>query len=184
MLGSPTASTTKAFNNFTPLSTPQASKIFSVPSLSSPTKKNGKGKAPDLSVYNIEHVEAMKKKALEYAQSSLLVKQSFRRWVKRTTDRAAYLEARQHGDEYREKLKQSNRSRTPLSVSRNQDTVDKKRRISSNGLLGSGEGSLYPQKKRARKRISTQYRPPMTDEDLAKRFKEVQIRFFLFKQEF
>ncbi|KAF8962842.1 SAC3/GANP/Nin1/mts3/eIF-3 p25 family-domain-containing protein [Flammula alnicola] len=172
VMGSPTASNLKALNNFTPLTTPKALKRFR-PS-SPPPSMNGKGKAPDRFIYDIEEVEEMKKKALAFAQKSLLVKETFERWIQRATDRAAYLEARRHGDEYREKLQNSVNGRQNqilLRTSKNRLTLDKKRRISINGAI-LGEHGPSPLKKRARKRMSGEYRPPRTDEDLARRFKE------------
>lgn len=142
---------------------------------------NGKGKAPALSIYDIEEVEEMKKAALQFAQKSTIVRESFRRWLKKAMDRAAYLEARKHGDEYRQKLHHSNHARQQLALraSKNVDVLDKKRRISTNGrALAATSDGPSPMKKRARKRVSSEYRPPRTDEDLAKRFKEVQTVFF------
>lgn len=130
-------------------------------------------------MYDIEEVEEMKKKALEFAQKSTVVRESFRRWLKLTMDRAAYLEARKRGDEYRQKLQHSNHARQQsiLQSSKNVDSLDKKRRISTNGRALALGDSPSPLKKRARKRMSGEYRPPRTDEDLAKRFKEVQTVF-------
>ena len=121
-------------------------------------------------MYDIEEIEEMKKKAQAFAQKSLLVKESFDRWVQRTTDRAAYVEASRHGDEYRQKLQQQNSRRQVLQAPINGVNGDKKRRISSNGPV-----RLSPQKKRARMRLSAEYQPLRTDEELARRLKEVHI---------
>ncbi|PPQ97115.1 hypothetical protein CVT26_000597 [Gymnopilus dilepis] len=160
VIGSPTASTAPPFRNFTPLSTPKSSRIFKPPS---PQSRNGKGKAIDMS--DIEEVEEMKKRALAFAQKGLLVKQSFKKWLDRTIERAAYHEACRHGDEYREKLQSSGRGPRP---SRTASPSDKKRRLSANGVATGAS----PQKKRVRKRISAAYQPPRTDEELARRLKE------------
>uniref|UniRef100_A0A8H7XML3 Uncharacterized protein n=1 Tax=Psilocybe cubensis TaxID=181762 RepID=A0A8H7XML3_PSICU len=123
VVGSPTASPMGSFSikNFTPLSTSQAPRIFIPPS---PPKTNGKGKAPDLSIYA---------------------------W-----------------------------QRLALQTRKNMDVVDKKRRISTNGgrAIASMSDGPSPMKKRARKRLSSEYRLPRTDKDLANRFKEVQTCFF------
>jgi hypothetical protein len=124
-------------------------------------------------MYDIEDIEEVNNKAQLFAQKSLLVKESFRHWIQRATDRVAYIEARRHGDEYRQKLQQSGR-RPVIPAPINGVNGDKKRRISSNSLVGPS-----PQKKRARKRISAEYRPPRTDEELARRLKEVHIRSIL-----
>ncbi|KAH9482030.1 hypothetical protein JR316_0006560 [Psilocybe cubensis] len=117
VVGSPTASPMGSFSikNFTPLSTSQAPRIFIPPS---PPKTNGKGKAPDLSIYA---------------------------W-----------------------------QRLALQTRKNMDVVDKKRRISTNGgrAIASMSDGPSPMKKRARKRLSSEYRLPRTDKDLANRFKE------------
>jgi len=175
-IATPTTSNSKPFHNFTPLSTPQSSKIFRASS--PPSSSHGKGKAPDRTMYDdLEGVEEMKRKALAFARTSLLVKEIFSRWVKRATAKAAWLEACRHSDDYRKKLmaQSQNSSRQPslLRSSRQGTPLEKKRRISANGSsLPDPEAS--PHKKRARKRMSTEYRPPRTDEELAKRFKEVQ----------
>ena len=160
--------TQKTLQNFTPLSTPQGSQIFQTPP---PLSINGKGKAPDRSMYdNLEVIEEMKKRALAFSQKSLLVKESFARWLKRAMDRAAWHEACQRGDEYRQKINNQSRHSSILrSTPRPGTPPEKERQISMNGM------DLSPPKKRTRKRISTGYQPPRTDEDLAKRFKEVCI---------
>lgn len=121
-------------------------------------------------MYDIEEIEEMEKKAQAFAQRSLLVKESFNHWVQRTMDRAAYVEASRHGDEYRQKLQQQSSRRSVLQAPINGVNGDKKRRISSNPLVRSS-----PQKKRARTRISAEYQPSRTDEELARRLKEVHI---------
>lgn len=179
-MGTPTGSFTKGFpNNFSPLSTPQHSGVFRASSVSSPSKAkiNGKGKAPDRLPYSmfddLEEVEKMKKIAQSFVQKSLLVRESFRKWVKKTTERAEWHEAIKHSDEYKKKLQsqrlnQSRQSSIMRSTSTRPGTPsDKKRRISLNGL------DVSPSKKRAKKRVSGEYRAPRTDEQLAKRFKEV-----------
>lgn len=199
VMGSPDAES-QQFNNFTPLSTPKTAKRFragsspplpsspiitktqGVPSgvfgLSGVASVNGKGKAPQID--DAEEME-MEEKALAFERKSVVVKESFRRWVQRATDRAAYLEARRHDEEYRAKLRKSanglelraSRDRHPNG---NGSAIDKKRRMSSS-MNGVGEGKdhgMSPMKKRARKRATGEYQPPRTDAELAKRFKEVQ----------
>ena len=48
------------------------------------------------------------------------------------------------------------------------------KRISTTAFASGEDNSSPAQKKRVRRRISSQYHPPRTDEELAKRFKEVQ----------
>ncbi|CAA7264544.1 unnamed protein product [Cyclocybe aegerita] len=177
VFGTPTSTEAKPFHNFTPLSTPQHSRIFG-PTSPSPSK-NGKGKAPDWSMYDdLEEVEEMKKKALVFAQGSLVVKECFGRWLKRAVDRAAWHEACRASDDYRHKLQKSQsqastRHSTPLRTSRNGGMLEKRRRISTNGAVSAdGEVDMSPHRKRARKRIIAEYQSPRRDEELAKRFKE------------
>ena len=170
VIGTPVAGSSKPLNNFTPLSTPQTSGIFqSAP----PSKMNGKGKAANRLIYHdIEEAEEMKKKAVLFSQRSLLVKEIFGRWLKRAMDRAAWHEACRHGDEYRQRITNQNHSRQSSlarSFSRPETPLDKQRKLLTNGFNPS------PPRKRARKRVSTDYRLPRTDAELAERFKEVHI---------
>ncbi|PPQ99374.1 hypothetical protein CVT24_009204 [Panaeolus cyanescens] len=177
-LGTPTNASFKPLNNFTPLSTPSTSRRFSgftpptppVP----PVTTNGKGKAPEVK-YTSEQVEELKAKALSFAQKGQLVKKFYKKWMYRTMDRAAYHEACRQSEKYHNKLQSSQSSRNGSlrlgSVSRPGTPADRKRRISMNAST-STDPSVSPQKKRARKRVSREYKPPQTDEELAQRFKE------------
>jgi hypothetical protein len=201
VMGSPVAES-RPFNNFTPLSTPKTVKRFRAESpppspviakaqgpppgvfgLGGAAGVNGKGKAPQ--VDEAEEKE-MEEKALAFERKSIVVKECFRRWVQRATDRAAYLEARRHDEEYRAKL---HRSANGLELRASRDrhpngnglAIDKKRRMSAS-MNGVGEGKehrMSPKRKRARKRATGEYQPPRTDAELAKRFKEVQCVPFL-----
>lgn len=176
VVGTPIASNVKTLHNFTPLSTPRSSQIFQTPP---PPSINAKGKAPDRSLYDkLEVNEEMKKKSLAFLQKSLLVKDSFARWLKRAMDRAAWHEACRRGDEYRRKINNESRHSSILRSTPTPDAPpERKHHVSMNGI------DMSPAKKRTRKRISTGYQPPRTDEDLAKRFKEVRIPHlsFLFR---
>lgn len=68
----------------------------------------------------------------------------------------------------------SSQSPPPAPITRQQPLTNGMKRISTTAFASS-EGKSPPiQRKRARRRISSQYHPPRTDEELAKRFKEVQ----------
>ena len=109
----------------------------------------------------------MEKKALSFSRKGLLVRNSFARWLKRAIDRATWHEACRHGDEYRQRINSQSRDSSVFrSSSRSVSPLEKKQ---INGVV------LSPHKKRTRKRISADYRRPRTDEDLAKRFKEVCV---------
>jgi nuclear mRNA export protein SAC3 len=111
---------------------------------------NGKGKEPAIDL------DAM---AITFSRKGLLVKECFGRWRKRATDRAAWIEACEQSDRYRQKIQRERKFRVP--------PPEKKRRMST----------ALPQspQKRIRRRISNKYRPPIDDEKLAQRFQEVQL---------
>ncbi|KAG5641628.1 hypothetical protein DXG03_004564 [Asterophora parasitica] len=115
---------------------------------------NGQGKSRARSPLD---EEALRNKASQFAQRSTLVRSYFRRWYERIVEHGAWLEACQQSDAYREKIKQQSPAH-----------FDKKRRISA----GPGTIVELPLKKRARRRVSSDYHPPRTDEELARRFKK------------
>ncbi|GLB42874.1 putative SAC3/GANP family protein [Lyophyllum shimeji] len=125
------------------------------PSVSLP---NGKGKAPAKAPIDEEELE---NKAADFVRKSTLVKTTFRCWQARAIERAAWIEACEQSEAYKEKIKHQRKS---LSLH-----PDKKRRISA------GPGTVVDSvvKKRARRRVSSDYHPPRTDEELARRLKEV-----------
>lgn len=184
VMGSPTMPDAKPFNNFTPLSTPKALRRFSAVA-PAPLSPSGKSKDSLHALYSADDIEALKERALAFARRSVLVRSTFERWVQRATDRAAYLEARRHDEEYRAKLHRARADERvgvlePARVG-NRMSVDKKRRVSTNGTPGDEHhhGQAPMKKRAARKRVSGDYRAPRTDEELAKRFKEVQrVPFF------
>ncbi|KAF8151652.1 SAC3/GANP/Nin1/mts3/eIF-3 p25 family-domain-containing protein [Crassisporium funariophilum] len=163
IIGSPSASGTKHFHNFSPVPTLSPSKRFKQDISSS---LNGKGKARETFKYDDDDpaVKEMENKALTFERRSTPVKECFQRWLKHATDRAAWLEACRHSDAYRERVKGRQR---PLP----NEKLDKKRTISRTGAP-SDDSNLSPVKKRARRRISAEYHPPRTDEELARRLKE------------
>ena len=118
-------------------------KIFSL--------SNGKSRQPAVDL------DAM---VLPFLRRCLLVKDCFDRWKQKVIDRAAWIEAYEHSDTYRQKIQHERKPRAPAP--------EKKRRASSVLFLQT------PQK-RIKKRISSEYKPPQTDEELAQRFKEVQL---------
>ncbi|KAF5375889.1 hypothetical protein D9615_008201 [Tricholomella constricta] len=117
---------------------------------------NGKGKSPAKAPLD---EEALENKAIIFAQRSTLVRSCFHCWHQRIVERAAWIEACQQSDTYRQKIK--NQRQSPAHL-------DKKRRISA----GPGTVVQSPPKKRARRRVSSDFHPPRTDEELAQRFKE------------
>ena len=62
----------------------------------------------------------------------------------------------------------------PAPTTQQQPLTNGMKRISTTAFASGEDNSPPTQRKRARRRISSQYHPPRTDEELAKRFKEVQ----------
>lgn len=124
---------------------------------------NGKGKSPAKAPYDEAELEA---KVNDFVQRSNLVKSTFQHWHQLVLQKAAYYEACQQSEAYRQKIRGQRRSMGSYP--------DKKRRISTTSVAMLDS----PQKKRARRRMSSDYHQPRTDEELARRFKEVHPRFF------
>ena len=68
----------------------------------------------------------------------------------------------------------SPQSPPPAPTTQQQPLTNGKKRISTTAFASGEDKSPSTRRKRARRRISSQYHPPRTDEELAKRFKEVQ----------
>ncbi|KAG6836633.1 hypothetical protein H0H93_005660 [Arthromyces matolae] len=117
---------------------------------------NGKGKKHVEPEVDEEELES---RSLAFTRKSLLVKVCLHRWHERLLDRIIWIEACRHSDVYKHKIKRQHH----LSAS-----MDKKRRISA----GPGINVETSARKRTRRRVSSEYRPPRTDEGLAQRFKE------------
>jgi hypothetical protein len=60
------------------------------------------------------------------------------------------------------------------ALTQQQSQTNGMKRISTTAFASGEDNSPHTQRKRVRRRISSQYHPPRTDEELAKRFKEVQ----------
>ena len=121
----------------------------------------GKGKEVESTAQAPTH-EAMRAQALGFAQKGFLVKQYFEIWKQRAIKHAAWLEACRQSDSYRRKVRAQRQARAEMA--------EKKRKSMRSTIV-----SDTSPKKRIRKRISTEYQPPRTDEELAQRLKEVQI---------
>lgn len=93
---------------------------------------------------------------------SRLEKVHFAHWLQRATDSVAWKEACARSETYKEQIQ-----RQRLSKSAEGSTLHKKRKISLSSPLSTTQG------KRTRKRISSEYRPPLSDESLVQRLKEV-----------
>jgi hypothetical protein len=78
-------------------------------------------------------------------------------------DRAAWVEACEHSEAYNQKVQLERRSNNVSPAS------ERKRPVETNSAPAS------PVRKRARKRVSSVYQQPLTDEELATRLKEVRV---------
>ena len=129
--------------------------------LSSPLSRkpltNGKGKEPDV---------GREIQAINFSKRSALIKHCFERWRTRLTDRLAWVEACQRSDTYSQKVQRERLSWSPAP--------DRKRRVAPGISLETS------QRKRARKRVSSEYKKPHTDEELARRFKAVSAAHLRF----
>ncbi|KAG5735430.1 SAC3 family protein 1 [Termitomyces sp. T112] len=116
---------------------------------------NGKGKSPTKPEVDKQDSE---NRSILFARKSLIVKTCLRRWHHHLLERVAWIEACRQSDAYKQKIKYQRESLVHL---------DKKRRISADfGMVLD-----LSIKKRVR-RVSSEYHPPRTDEELAQRFKE------------
>ncbi|KAG6840779.1 hypothetical protein C0991_004384, partial [Blastosporella zonata] len=117
---------------------------------------HGKGKSPAMPLVD---KEALEKTCSTFERKSAIVRFCLRRWHQRIIERVAWIEACRQSDAYKRKLKRQQQSPA---------YSDKKRRISA----GPGTITESPIKKRLRRRVSSEYHPPRTDEELAQRLKE------------
>ena len=107
-----------------------------------------------------------KEKAARFKSRGVLVKNCFSRWKRRLMERVEYLEALRKSEEYSKKLRMERDLSASASVS-SYSGGDRKRRV-------SGMSPDSAQRKRARKRLSTAYAPPRTQDDLVRRLQEVR----------
>ncbi|EKM74835.1 hypothetical protein AGABI1DRAFT_132809 [Agaricus bisporus var. burnettii JB137-S8] len=102
------------------------------------------------------------------------MKKSWSKWKKRIEDIVTWVQAVEHSDAYRAKLKSKKALQTlkEFRLSARSGTVEKRRRITSGeGTSGSLGGSPI-RKRQRKKRISDVFHERRTDEEIAKRLKE------------
>lgn len=113
-------------------------------------------------------------------REKIILKRWWNRWKKRLTDVMAWAQAVEHSDAYHAKLKsqKSLQSFKESRLSARAGGVEKRRRVASGVGEGMAEGGSVdgsPSKKRQRKkRISDVFQDRRTDEEIAKRFREVR----------
>jgi hypothetical protein len=143
-----------------------------VPKFVSP-KQNGLGTGEE-ETEAIPTWEELNAKACAF-RDKVMMKKLWNKWKKRVEDILVWVQAVEHSDAYRAKLK-SRKALQLLKESRlsaRSGSVEKRRRITSGeGTSGNVDGS--PIKKRQRKkRISDVFQERKTDEEIARRLKEV-----------
>lgn len=115
-------------------------------------KSKGKGKAPEVDAVDLEA------RAIAFARASALMRGALKRWADKASERVSYNDAVRRSDAYTgQKMKKRQEARP-----RADDELEAKRTART----------------RARRRISAKYAPPQTDDELARRLKEVWY-FFL-----
>ncbi|KAG7087326.1 hypothetical protein E1B28_013302 [Marasmius oreades] len=188
---SPSVSRQGSLQNFTGLSTPIVPHATSrAPFITEESplrgKDKGKGKAAESPRLSVAPTRDELEEALSFERKSKVVKDCFNLWRNQTADRVAYQNAVRHSESYRDKIRMSRTQRNSVNGVGDDDDQRslsklpgdaRKRRISLVRPTSSTDGAVTPLKKRARKRVSMDYRPPRTDEELAKRLKENQEEY-------
>lgn len=113
-----------------------------------------------------ESDENLESRAINFLKTCTLVKNCFGRWRQSLIDKDAWTEACRRSDAYSRKIL---RQRSSDSL-----TSERKRRATLGSL------SDTPLKKRARQRVSGEYKKPHVDEELARRFQAVSLDSFFF----
>lgn len=154
---------TRFFENMASTSKLSLDKLSALPSLSFSNKSKEKDKTTILDLNSVAH---------NFLRSSSVVKKHFKLWLKRTIDRAAWDEACRKSEMYSGKVQRHRHSSSVDSSISERQTVSevRKRRLSA----GMSTSSASARVKRSKHRMSTEYKPPLTDEELARRLKEVR----------
>ncbi|OJA16646.1 hypothetical protein AZE42_04045 [Rhizopogon vesiculosus] len=118
------------------------------------------GKAPDSSSTTQIDKEALKSKAFSFIRKSLLIKEAFHDWREKTAARTQWKEACRRSDAYSQRVQAERLSKSTSSLPQ-----ENKRKVIS-------PERPSPVRKRLRNRLSSEYRPPPSDEELLKRFEK------------
>ncbi|KAK2464989.1 hypothetical protein APHAL10511_003065 [Amanita phalloides] len=146
--------------NFSPAPSPPKAAAERKTQRRSGTIINGKGKGKEVdNGVRVPTREEMRSRALGFAQKGLLIRRYFEVWKQRAIKQAAWIEACYQSDLYRRKVQVQRQARAEMT---------KKRRLSMESAVTSDTSP----KKRIRGRLSTEYQPPRTDEELTQRLKE------------
>lgn len=110
--------------------------------------------------------DTLRSSAFSFIQKSSLVKETFRKWRERTADRTKWKEACRRSDAYSQRVHAERLSKSTSSLPQ-----ENKRKVVS-------PERPSPVRKRLRNRLSGEYRPPPSDEELLKRFEKVSTTCF------
>lgn len=121
------------------------------------------GKTPDTSSTSQIDKEALESKAFSFIRKSLLIKEVFHEWRERTAARTKWREACRRSDAYSQRVQAERLSKSTSSLPQE---MDLKRKVLS-------PERPSPVRKRLRNRLSGEYRPSPSDEELLKRFEKV-----------
>ncbi|KAG2155297.1 SAC3/GANP/Nin1/mts3/eIF-3 p25 family-domain-containing protein [Suillus bovinus] len=119
---------------------------------------NGKASAsPSTSVAD---QEALESKAFAFARRSLVIKEAFHEWRERAANRTKWKEACLRSEAYSQRVHTERLSKSTSSLPQ-----ENKRKVVT-------PERPSPVRKRLRNRLSNEYRPPPSDEELLKRFEK------------
>ncbi|KAG1893364.1 SAC3/GANP/Nin1/mts3/eIF-3 p25 family-domain-containing protein [Suillus fuscotomentosus] len=118
------------------------------------------GKAPALSSTSNVDQETLESKALAFARRNLIIKEAFQEWRERTANRTKWKEACLRSEAYSQRVHTERLSKSTSSLPQ-----ENKRKVVT-------PERPSPVRKRLRHRLSSEYRPPPSDEELLKRFEK------------
>ncbi|KAG1782198.1 SAC3/GANP/Nin1/mts3/eIF-3 p25 family-domain-containing protein [Suillus placidus] len=119
---------------------------------------NGKTSASS-STSNVDQ-ETLESKAFAFVRRNLVIKEAFREWRERTANRTKWKEACLRSEAYSQRVHTERLSKSTSSLPQ-----ENKRKVVT-------PERSSPVRKRLRNRLSSEYRPPPSDEELVKRFEK------------
>ncbi|KAG1824658.1 SAC3/GANP/Nin1/mts3/eIF-3 p25 family-domain-containing protein [Suillus subaureus] len=118
------------------------------------------GKASSSSPISNVDQETLKSKAFAFARRNLVIREAFHAWRERTANRTKWKEACLRSDAYSQRVHTERLSKSTSSLPQ-----ENKRKVVT-------PERPSPVRKRLRNRLSSEYRPPASDEELVKRFEK------------
>jgi hypothetical protein len=104
--------------------------------------------------------ETLESKAFAFARKNLVIKEAFHEWRERTVNRTKWKEACLRSEAYSQRVHTERLSKSTSSLPQ-----ENKRKVVT-------PEQSSPARKRLRNRLSSEYRPPPSDEELVKRFEK------------